>query len=163
MHVRFKNLYYFKEEFYIFSILKCCSCFLFSPGDSLDDEGNSNQQCGGLNTMTSSQVISYHCAPGIQGRYVNIRIAGDNKILEICEVLVNPNPTGNHSCHYNYMLSLNCDLLIGLINGRIAGCWLIDGLIDCFFIDWLIELLMDWLIDRLIDWWRPYPVHIQIK
>ena len=72
-----------------------CS-FLFFSGDSLDNEGNSNQQCGGLYTMTSSQVNSYHCTPGIRGRYVNIRVAGDNKILEICEVLVNPNPTGNN-------------------------------------------------------------------
>ena len=47
--------------------------------------------------MTSSKVNSYLCSPGIRGRYVNMRIAGDNKILEICEVIVNPNPTGNHS------------------------------------------------------------------
>ncbi|XP_022795010.1 uncharacterized protein LOC111333651 [Stylophora pistillata] len=64
-------------------------------GDSLDNEGNSNQKFGGPYTTTSSQEKSFFCIPGIRGRYVNIRIAGDNKKLEICGMSVNPNPTAN--------------------------------------------------------------------
>ena len=68
--------------------------FIISPGDNLDNEGNLNQKCGGPYTLTSSQEKSFFCTPGIKGRYVNIRIAGNNKKLAICEVSVNPNPTG---------------------------------------------------------------------
>ena len=68
--------------------------FIISPGDNLDNEGNSNQKCGGPYTLTSSQEKSFFCTPGIKGRYVNIQIAGNNKKLAICEVSVNPNPTG---------------------------------------------------------------------
>ena len=68
---------------------------LFSPGDSLENDGNSNQKFGGPYTMTSAQIVrSFYCNPGIRGQYVNIRVTGENKKLEICEVLVNPNPTG---------------------------------------------------------------------
>ena len=67
---------------------------IISPGDNLDNEGNLNQKCGGPYTLTSSQEKSFFCTPGIKGRYVNIRIAGNNKKLAICEVSVNPNPTG---------------------------------------------------------------------
>ena len=77
------------------SITVTALLFLLFSGDSLDNEGNSNQQCGaGPYTMTSSQEKSFHCTPGMRGRYVNIRTTGNNKKLEICEVLVNPNPTG---------------------------------------------------------------------
>ncbi|KAL9962924.1 hypothetical protein ACROYT_G032079 [Oculina patagonica] len=99
---------YIVEEVKITSGANGITNFEIRIGDSLDDEGNSNQQCGGLNTMTSSQVISYHCAPGIRGRYVNIRIAGDNKILEICEVLVNPNPTVNVALQKSASQSSQC-------------------------------------------------------
>ena len=44
--------------------------------------------------MTSSQEKSFDCTPGVRGRYVNIRIAGKNKKLNICAVSVNPNPAG---------------------------------------------------------------------
>lgn len=69
--------------------------FEIRVGDSLDNGGISNQKCGGLYTMTSSQEKSFECTPGIRGQYVNIRIAGNNKKLNICEVSVNPNPTVN--------------------------------------------------------------------
>ena len=68
--------------------------FIISPGDNLDNEGNLNQKCGGPYTLTSSLKKSFSCTPGIKGRYVNIQIAGNNKKLAICEVSVNPNPTG---------------------------------------------------------------------
>ncbi|XP_027041698.1 uncharacterized protein LOC113669819 [Pocillopora damicornis] len=64
-------------------------------GNSLDNEGNSNQKCGGPYTMTSSQEKSFDCTPGVRGRYVDIRIAGKNKKLDICAVSVNPNPAVN--------------------------------------------------------------------
>ncbi|XP_058958507.2 uncharacterized protein [Pocillopora verrucosa] len=64
-------------------------------GNSLDNEGNSNQKCGGPYTMTSSQEKSFDCTPGVRGRYVNIRIAGKNKKLDICAVSVNSNPAVN--------------------------------------------------------------------
>ena len=67
-----------------------------SLGDSLENEGNSNQQCGGSYTMAAAQVKSFYCHPGIRGQYVNIRVPGENKKLEICEVSVNPNPTGKN-------------------------------------------------------------------
>lgn len=44
--------------------------------------------------MTSSQEKSFDCTPGVMGRYVNIRIAGKNKKLDICAVSVNSNPAG---------------------------------------------------------------------
>ena len=67
-----------------------------SLGDSLENEGNSNQQCGGSYTMAAAQVKSFYCHPGIRGQYVNIRVPGKSKKLEICEVSVNPNPTGEN-------------------------------------------------------------------
>ena len=93
----------YKQSFYssfILSIQMKYFCYLyfwhftFSSGNSLDNEGNSNQKCGGPYTMTSSQEKSFDCTPGVRGRYVNIRIAGRNKKLDICAVSVNPNPTG---------------------------------------------------------------------
>lgn len=45
-------------------------------------------------TAKSQAAKSFYCHPGIRGQYVNIRVPGENKKLEICEVLVNPNPTG---------------------------------------------------------------------
>jgi hypothetical protein len=36
----------------------------------------------------------FKCPTGLRGRYVTIHLEGDNKILELCEVMVNRNPTG---------------------------------------------------------------------
>ena len=81
------------SQFYPFLCLLTLH-FIISLGDNLDNEGNLNQKCGGPYTLTSPQEKSFSCTPGIKGRYVNIRIAGNNKKLAICEVSVNPNPTG---------------------------------------------------------------------
>ncbi|CAH3165693.1 unnamed protein product [Pocillopora meandrina] len=62
----------------------CPYAFLIKS-DNLDNEGNLNQKCGGPYTLTSSQEKSFFCTPGIKGRYVNIRIVGNNKKLAICE------------------------------------------------------------------------------
>ncbi|KAJ7388646.1 hypothetical protein OS493_036499 [Desmophyllum pertusum] len=87
---------YIVEEVKIISGVDGLTNLEIRIGDSLDNEGNSNQQCGaGPYTMTSSQEKSFHCTPGMRGRYVNIRTTGNNKKLGICEVLVNPNPTVN--------------------------------------------------------------------
>ena len=77
-----------------FPVIHVCFPLPLFSGDSLENEGNSNPKCGGLHNVTAAQEKSFHCHPGIRGQYVNIRVAGANKKLEICELKVNPNPTG---------------------------------------------------------------------
>ena len=68
--------------------------FLITTGDSLDNDGNSNPKCGDLHSMAAIHNESFYCSPALRGRYVNIRIPGGSKMLTLCEVVVNPNPTG---------------------------------------------------------------------
>ena len=80
--------------------------FLITTGDSLDNDGNSNPKCGDLHSMAAIEKKSFHCSPALRGRYVNIRIPGASKMLTLCEVVVNPNPTGilKHQFWYKHHL-----------------------------------------------------------
>jgi hypothetical protein len=60
-------------------------------GSSLDFEGNNNAKCT-TSTLNIPQgrtwTIMCNDGAGLKGRYVNILLPGDNKVLTICEVMV---------------------------------------------------------------------------
>ena len=58
-------------------------------GDSLVNDGNDNPKCGDLHSV-EPEIKRKQCDPPLRGKYLNIRIPGDNKILTLCEVTVNP-------------------------------------------------------------------------
>ena len=70
----------------------CCSerlsNFEIRIGNSLADNGNRNPNCGGLYSLSSAETRNISCPAPIKGRYVNIRILGEAKILTLCEVEV---------------------------------------------------------------------------
>ena len=75
--------------------LQCVGSVFSHLGDGLENDGNSNPKCGDLHSMDSSPSKSFRCIPAMKGRYVNIRLQGAGKILTLCEVIINPNPTGD--------------------------------------------------------------------
>lgn len=62
--------------------------FRFLQGDSLADNGNANPRCGELYSMATLAKASFYCKPRKIGRYLNIRLVGNNMILTSCEVEV---------------------------------------------------------------------------
>ncbi|XP_032893986.1 uncharacterized protein LOC116984036 [Amblyraja radiata] len=66
----------------------CCSDQLLGAeihiGDSLENEGNSNTLCAIVDSI-SWTTFTFNCR-GFVGRYVNIIIPGQDKILTLCEV-----------------------------------------------------------------------------
>ena len=60
-------------------------------GSSLDFEGNNNQKCT-TNPLNIPQgktfTIMCNDGAGLKGRYVNILVSGDNKVITLCEVMV---------------------------------------------------------------------------
>ena len=57
-------------------------------GNSLENEGNNNEECSPLSTLLPGQIGTIVCKNGTLGRYVNIRIDRDNARLSLCEVAV---------------------------------------------------------------------------
>ena len=64
-------------------------------GDSLDNNGNNNPRCGDVFSMVTDQKKMFYCKPRKTGRYVNIRLLGENKYLTLCEVAVYSESKGN--------------------------------------------------------------------
>ncbi|XP_017559408.1 fucolectin-3-like [Pygocentrus nattereri] len=62
-------------------------------GNSLLDSGNSNPWAGVISSIPAGKSITLNFEKGISGRYVNVVIPGDNKVLTLCEVEVYGYPT----------------------------------------------------------------------
>ncbi|XP_078280542.1 uncharacterized protein LOC144607515 [Rhinoraja longicauda] len=66
----------------------CCSDWLKEAeiriGNSLENNGNSNRFCGTVSSV-SGTTLTFNC-DGFVGRYVNIIIPGQDKVLTLCEV-----------------------------------------------------------------------------
>ncbi|XP_026149692.1 uncharacterized protein LOC113122505 isoform X4 [Mastacembelus armatus] len=60
-------------------------------GNSLNDDGNSNPRCAVISTITAGNSQTFECN-GMEGRYVNIVIAGRKEYLTLCEVEVTGQP-----------------------------------------------------------------------
>uniref|UniRef100_A0A8C1JN76 Fucolectin tachylectin-4 pentraxin-1 domain-containing protein n=1 Tax=Cyprinus carpio TaxID=7962 RepID=A0A8C1JN76_CYPCA len=56
-------------------------------GNSLENNGNNNPICAIIPAIPAGEFFSYSCG-GMEGRYVNLIIPGDMKILTLCEVEV---------------------------------------------------------------------------
>uniref|UniRef100_A0A672RE99 Fucolectin tachylectin-4 pentraxin-1 domain-containing protein n=1 Tax=Sinocyclocheilus grahami TaxID=75366 RepID=A0A672RE99_SINGR len=56
-------------------------------GNSLESNGNNNPICAVIPAIPAGESYSYSCA-GMDGRYVNLIIPGDMKMLTLCEVEV---------------------------------------------------------------------------
>ncbi|KAL6462448.1 hypothetical protein MHYP_G00288700 [Metynnis hypsauchen] len=57
-------------------------------GDSLDNNGNNNPRAGVISSIPAGKSITLNFEKGISGRYINVVIPGDNKVLTLCEVEV---------------------------------------------------------------------------
>ncbi|EDO35040.1 predicted protein [Nematostella vectensis] len=91
---------YVVDEVFLISRTDCCPNRLagleIRVGDSLVNNGIENPMCG-RNITTGPIDKPIYCVPGLRGRYVVLYIPGANNRLEICEVMVNRNPTVNHA------------------------------------------------------------------
>ncbi|XP_067256476.1 uncharacterized protein [Chanodichthys erythropterus] len=56
-------------------------------GNSLENNGNNNPICAVIPAIPAGESYNYSCN-GMEGRYVNLIIPGDMKILTLCEVKV---------------------------------------------------------------------------
>ncbi|XP_050970354.1 uncharacterized protein LOC127167959 [Labeo rohita] len=56
-------------------------------GNSLENNGNDNPICAVIPAIPAGESYNYSCS-GMEGRYVNLIIPGDMKILTLCEVEV---------------------------------------------------------------------------
>ncbi|KAL0189885.1 hypothetical protein M9458_016984, partial [Cirrhinus mrigala] len=56
-------------------------------GSSLENNGNSNPLCAVIPAIPAGESYNYSCG-GMEGRYVNLIIPGDWKVLTLCEVEV---------------------------------------------------------------------------
>ncbi|KAI2663078.1 Fucolectin-1 [Labeo rohita] len=56
-------------------------------GNSLENNGNDNPICAVIPAIPAGESYNYSCG-GMEGRYVNLIIPGDMKILTLCEVEV---------------------------------------------------------------------------
>ncbi|XP_051755487.1 fucolectin-1-like [Ctenopharyngodon idella] len=56
-------------------------------GNSLENNGNNNPICAVIPAIPAGESYNYSC-DGMEGRYVNLIIPGDMKILTLCEVEV---------------------------------------------------------------------------
>ncbi|XP_067303754.1 uncharacterized protein [Pseudorasbora parva] len=57
-------------------------------GNSLENNGNNNPVCAVISSIPAGVSFTYTCN-GMQGRYVNLIIPGNLKVLSLCEVEVN--------------------------------------------------------------------------
>lgn len=62
-------------------------------GNSLDNNGNDNPRCTNITHIPRGNTFTFTCDSGsMEGRYVNVVIPGDEKILTLCEVEVYGDP-----------------------------------------------------------------------
>ncbi|XP_062395743.1 uncharacterized protein LOC134083435 [Sardina pilchardus] len=64
-------------------------------GNSLLDNGNSNPVAGVIPSIPGGRSLSFTWDNGVQGRYLNVLLPGDNKVLNLCEVEVYGYPAPN--------------------------------------------------------------------
>ncbi|KAI7813792.1 I-FBPL [Triplophysa rosa] len=69
----------------------CCSSEINGAeiriGKSLEKDGNNNPICAVVSYIPAGESYTYYCGE-MEGQYVNLFIAGENKILTMCEVEV---------------------------------------------------------------------------
>uniref|UniRef100_A0A3B3ZRQ7 Fucolectin tachylectin-4 pentraxin-1 domain-containing protein n=1 Tax=Periophthalmus magnuspinnatus TaxID=409849 RepID=A0A3B3ZRQ7_9GOBI len=64
-------------------------------GNSLQNNGNNNPRCATITHIPLGDTFSFTCESGkMTGRYVNLVLPGDKKILTLCEVEVYAKPPG---------------------------------------------------------------------
>ena len=62
---------------------------LYSLGDSLENNGNSNSLClEGLQSMLGKTIESFYCEPPVSGQYVNLNQKITDKHLALTEIAV---------------------------------------------------------------------------
>ena len=57
-------------------------------GNSTSNGGASNHLCATNNGLGGGKVGTFICNPTASGRYVYVRIPGNNKVVTVCEVEV---------------------------------------------------------------------------
>uniref|UniRef100_A0A3B1JLA8 Si:ch211-215k15.4 n=1 Tax=Astyanax mexicanus TaxID=7994 RepID=A0A3B1JLA8_ASTMX len=62
-------------------------------GNSLVNNGNNNPWAGVISTIPAGKSETFNFQRGLSGRYVNVVIPGDNRLLTLCEVEVYGYPT----------------------------------------------------------------------
>ncbi|KAI4875408.1 hypothetical protein NFI96_009873, partial [Prochilodus magdalenae] len=62
-------------------------------GNSLLNNGNSNPRAGEITSIPAGRSITLKFEKGISGRYVNVVLPGDKRVLTLCEVEVYGYPT----------------------------------------------------------------------
>ncbi|XP_056624199.1 fucolectin-like [Triplophysa dalaica] len=69
----------------------CCSSEINGAeihiGNSLENDGNNNPICAVVSSIPAGESYTYYCGE-MEGQYLNLLIAGENKILTMCEVEV---------------------------------------------------------------------------
>ncbi|XP_073714859.1 uncharacterized protein [Misgurnus anguillicaudatus] len=75
----------------ITNVLYCCADRINGAeiriGNSLENNGNNNPLCAVITSIALGQPHTYNCS-GMEGRYLNVFIPGNDKILSMCEVEV---------------------------------------------------------------------------
>ena len=61
---------------------------LFSVGNALENEGNNNPICADKLTLEGGKVGEYQCNTPMSGKFINIRMPDNSRILTLCEVKV---------------------------------------------------------------------------
>ncbi|XP_031431792.1 uncharacterized protein LOC105906721 [Clupea harengus] len=67
-------------------------------GSSLLDNGNHNRLAGVISSIPAGRTLTFTWDKGVEGRYVNVFLPGNNKLLTLCEVEVYgyPAPDGEN-------------------------------------------------------------------
>ncbi|XP_042561084.1 fucolectin-like [Clupea harengus] len=67
-------------------------------GNSLLDNGNRNLRAAVISSIPAGKTHTFSWDKGVEGRYVNVVLPGNNKVLRLCEVEVYgyPSPNGKH-------------------------------------------------------------------
>ncbi|XP_072548654.1 fucolectin-1-like [Salminus brasiliensis] len=68
-------------------------------GNSLLDNGNSNPWAGVISTIPAGQSMTFNFEKGLSGRYVNVVIPAENRLLTLCEVEIYGYPTPDGETH----------------------------------------------------------------
>uniref|UniRef100_A0A3B1JIF4 Si:ch211-215k15.4 n=1 Tax=Astyanax mexicanus TaxID=7994 RepID=A0A3B1JIF4_ASTMX len=62
-------------------------------GNSLVNNGNNNPWAGVISTIPAGKSMTFTFQTGLSGRYINVVIPGDNRLLNFCEIEVYGYPT----------------------------------------------------------------------
>ncbi|XP_065117506.1 uncharacterized protein [Paramisgurnus dabryanus] len=78
-------------------------------GNSLENNGNNNPLCAVISGIPAGQSFIYSCG-GMVGRYINVFLPGDAKILTLCEVEVYKEDTCKQRAAVKMQFSSSSDL-----------------------------------------------------